>query len=139
MADSSSPRGGLHIGLWVVQALLAFAFVAAGAMKLLTPPDELLAQGMTWVSRFPSGFSRFVGLVELLGGIGLVAPAATRIAPVLTPAAAGGLVLTMAVAALDHLRAGELMMAPPSVVLGSLSLFVLWGRGWAARIPARGA
>jgi len=38
--------------LWIVQILLAVAFVGAGAMKLLTPTAEL-AQSMVWVNDVP--------------------------------------------------------------------------------------
>ena len=41
MTTAPAPSKGLHIGLWVVQGLLAFAFAASGAMKLTTPHDQL--------------------------------------------------------------------------------------------------
>ncbi len=137
MSEVQSPRGGVHIALWVVQVLLAFLFLMAGAMKLMTPTADLIAGGMAWAARFPEGFRFVVGGAEVLGAIGLIAPSATRILPVLTPAAAAGLVLTMLVAALDHVRAAEFAGMAPSVVLGLLSAFVVWGRAFGAKIPAR--
>jgi|GEM_PF-5295153 len=45
IAESQSTA--LHATLWVAQALLAAAFLAAGGFKLATPADEFVAQGMT--------------------------------------------------------------------------------------------
>jgi len=76
--------------LWVVQALLAALFLFAGGMKLVMPIDQLVAQ-----SHMSGGFLRFIGVVEVLGGLGLVLPGLTGIAPILTPLAAAGLVIVM--------------------------------------------
>ena len=76
--------------LWIVQALLAALFLFAGGMKLVMPIDELVAQ-----SHMSGGFLRFIGVVEVLGGLGLVLPGLTGIAPILAPLAAAGLVIIM--------------------------------------------
>ena len=102
-STNNPPRGALHIGLWVAQALLALAFIMAGAMKLTQPLDALLANGMTFVDHVPGGLVRFIGLAEVLGAIGLVAPAATRIAPKLTGIAGAALALVMVLAAITHI------------------------------------
>ncbi len=125
----SRPKA-LHIGLWVVQGLLAFAFVMAGAMKLGTSQADLLAAGehMAWAGRVSPGLIKFIGAAELLGGLGLVLPAATRIAPKLTPVAALGLVTVMVLAAGHHLTHGEAAAIGPNLVLALLAGFVAWGR-----------
>ena len=137
--DSSSapPSKGLNIGLWVVQGLLAFAFVGSGLMKLTTPNEALIAAGMAWVADGPSFLPKFIGLSELLGGIGLILPAATRIMPKLTPIAAALLVVVMILAALTHVLYADFGHMPPSLVLAALSAFVAWGRGIKAPIAAR--
>ena len=48
-----------------------------------------------------------IGLVEVAAALGLILPAATDIAPVLTPLAAAGLVVVMISAAATHLRRHE--------------------------------
>ena len=63
-------------------------------------------------------------MVEILGAIGLILPAALDIAPVLTPLAASGLALTMLLAALTHLRRKEYPMIGVNLVLGGPALFV---------------
>ena len=65
---------------------------------------------------------------ELLGGIGLVLPAATRIMPKLTPLAALGLLTVMLLAMLTHVTRGEFSALGANVMLGGLAAFVAWGR-----------
>ncbi|MBT0772591.1 DoxX family protein [Kineosporia sp. J2-2] len=114
----------MDVVLWVVAALLAAAFAAAGAMKLAQPRAKLIESGMGWAGDFGDGQVKLIGLVEVLGAIGLILPAALGIVPVLTPLAAAGLFVTMVVAVVVHLRRGEGGGAVPALVLGLLSLFV---------------
>lgn len=134
-APLAAPTGkGLHIGLWIAQALLAVAFGMAGMMKLTTPMEQLAA-GMAWVQSSPEALVRFIGLSEVAGALGMILPAATRIKPILTPLAAVGLVTIMVLAAGVHVSYGE---APiPNVVLGGLAAFVAWGRYKKAPIAGR--
>jgi uncharacterized membrane protein YphA (DoxX/SURF4 family) len=83
--------------LWVVQVLLALLFVFAGSMKLVLPLDQ-----MAGPVALPGALLRFIGVAELLGGIGLILPAALRIRPGLTPLAAAGLVVIMIGASLQR-------------------------------------
>lgn len=126
----------LHWSLWGAQLLLALAFVMAGSMKTSTPYPEL-AQQMAWVSAVPEGLVRIIGVSELLGGLGLILPAVTRIRPGLTPLAGAGLTLIMVVASGFHLSRGEIGTVPINVVLGGLAAFVAWGRARKAPIAAR--
>lgn len=135
--STSTPKKGLHIGLWVAQGLLAAAFLMAGGMKVSAPVEQLQAQ-MPWVSGAMGGAVRFIGAVELLGAVGLILPTATRILPKLTPLAASGLVTVMVLASLTHIVRGEYPMVVPNVVLGALAAFVAWGRFKEAPIAPRG-
>ncbi|MBB5866964.1 putative membrane protein YphA (DoxX/SURF4 family) [Allocatelliglobosispora scoriae] len=117
----------MNIALWIVQILLAVAFIAAGAMKA-TSPKEKLAPKLPWVNDFSAATVKFVGIAELLGGIGLILPWALDIAPILTPLAASGLALTMVLAAAYHARKKEYQGIVVNIVLLALSLFVAIGR-----------
>lgn len=132
---TSTPKA-LNVGLWVVQGLLAVAFLMAGFMKSTTPLDQLGA-AMPWVLNVPGALVRFIGVSELAGGLGLILPAATRIKPILTPIAALGLVTIMVLAALVHVAYGELGALPVNFVLGGMAAFVAWGRLTRARITPR--
>lgn len=134
-STASTPSRGLHLGLWVVQVLLALAFGASGLMKTLTPIEEL-AKNMAWVGEMP-GLVRFIGISEFLGAVGLILPAALRIMPKLTGVAAAALVVVMVLAAGFHVMQGDVAHMPPSVVLGLLAGFVAWGRLSAAPIAPK--
>jgi putative oxidoreductase len=124
--------------LWVLQVLLALAFVAAGFPKLIQPYAEL-AQQMAWVSDVPEVLVRFIGVAEVLGGLGLILPAATRILPWLTTVAAAGLALDMLLATLFHLVRGEVGGAVVPLLLGLLATLVAYGRWRMVPILARRA
>lgn len=117
----------MNIVLWIVAGLLAAIFLLAGLMKV-SQPKEKLATNMAWVEDFSPGQVKAIGLVEILGAIGLILPAATGIAVILTPLAALGLALTMLVAAIVHVRRKEFPMVAINLVLMALALFVAIGR-----------
>ncbi len=134
--NTTTSSKGLHIGLWVTQVLVGLSFIMGGAMKLAMPVEELAAQ-MPWVSGVMGSAVRFIGLAELLGGIGVILPAATRIKPVLTPLAASGLLVIMVLAAVTHIARGEYPMIVVNLVLGGMAAFVAWGRFKKAPIQSR--
>ena len=92
----------MNVVLWVLQALLAVLFLAAGFMKLTQPKEKFKAR-MPYVEDFSQQQIRAIGAVELLGALGLVLPWATGIAPILTPRGVG-LGVTVIVAAQVHRR-----------------------------------
>jgi uncharacterized membrane protein YphA (DoxX/SURF4 family) len=117
----------MGIALWVVQVLVAAAFVVSGATKLSQPKEKLLKK-WAWVEDFSQGSVRIIGSLEVLGAIGIVVPALTGIVPSLTPLAALGLVLTMIGAALTHLRRAEYGAIAVNAVLFILAALVAYGR-----------
>lgn len=107
--------------VWTLQILAALAFAGAGGMKLTTAPADLRANpAMGWANDFSDGAIRAIGAAEVAGAVGLIAPAATGIAPILTPAAGLGLAALMGGAAYTHMQRGEPFVAP--LVLGLLAL-----------------
>ena len=129
-SEAPSRRSTLNIVLWVVQVLLALLFVWAGGMKLVLPLEKLAGP-----VHLPGLFVRFIGVVEVLGGLGLILPGLLRIRPILTPLAAAGLVIIMIGAVGITLMGGPASMAAIPVVTGLLAAFVAWGR-WRA-VPHR--
>ena len=107
--------------LWIVQVLLAALFLFAGGMKLVMPIETLKEQ-----SQMSGGFLRFIGVVEVVGGLGLVLPGLTGIAPILTPLAAAGLVIVMVGATVVSLPGGVLVLIPFAV--GVLAAWIAVGR-----------
>lgn len=115
----------MNIALWIVQALLAALFIFAGGTKLIMPIEEMTAQ---MPIPLPGWFLRFIGVAELLGGLGLIFPWLFRIQPRLTPLAAGGLVIIMIGATVLTLMTGEIAIALMPLVVGILCAFVAYGR-----------
>lgn len=105
---------------WILQVVLALAFLAAGGMKLARPRPALVGAGMGWVEDFSDSAVKTIGALEVLGALGLVLPALFGVATWLVPAAAIGLALTMAGAVVVHVRRRETFVSP--LVLGVLAL-----------------
>jgi uncharacterized membrane protein YphA (DoxX/SURF4 family) len=134
----SLPRRGLTTALWVAQVVLAAVFAFSGLGKITQPASVLaLDPHMAWVTALPHALLLFIGVVEVAGAVGLILPALTRIAPVLTPFAAAGLALVMVGAAGFHGMRGELDALPVNFVLGGVAVFVAWGRLLRAPIAKR--
>ena len=123
---------GLRITLWVLQVALGLFFMMVGYSHALAPFDQV-AQQATWMQHVPRALSLFIGYAELAGGLGLIVPASTRIAPWLTPLAALGLGTIMILAILFHIVRGEASVTGIPAVLAGLALFVAWGRWRIAR------
>lgn len=136
-ASAAPASKGFRIALWTVQVLVAVAFIGAGLGKATSPIAEL-AKNMTWVPRHSAGLVRFIGVSELLGGLGVLLPSITRILPALTPVAASGLSLVMLLAMGEHAMNAEPGMIVVNLVLGGLAAFVAWGRFRKAPIAPRG-
>jgi uncharacterized membrane protein YphA (DoxX/SURF4 family) len=126
----------LRIGLWVAQGILFLLFVMSGIMKFTTPIPELSAM-MPWTGQLSERFVRFIGLVDLAGGLGILLPAATRILPRLGVWAAVGIIVLQLLAIAFHSSRGEFMVLPLNFVILPLAIFVLWGRTQKVPIIAR--
>lgn len=122
-----------NIFLWVLQLLLAAAYLAHGWL-LLSPPADLVEQIKASI---PTALRVFVGVAEVLAAAGLVLPGLTRIAPWLTPLAAAGLIPIMIGATVLHLSRGEFASAAITAVLLVLVSFVAYMRWKVAPIRPR--
>jgi putative oxidoreductase len=115
--------------LWVLQVLLALAFLAHGIL-FLVPPPEIAVQMNAFLPRW---FQLFLGIAEVLAAIGLTVPGVTRIQPQLVPAAAVGILIVTVSATVLHTVRGEYSSAATTVVLTLIAAFILHGR-W-KRLP----
>ena len=93
----------MNIAIWGAQVLLALAFLVSGGTKVMPSvvATQLMRKGLSEAQ------VKTIGGLEILGAIGLILPAALNVIPVLTPAAAVGLVLLMIGAIAFHVRLGE--------------------------------
>ena len=94
----TAKRNRLNRALWIVAGLLAVELLFSSA-KVVVPKEKLATTGgaaTKWVGDFSQGALRVIGVLEFLGAVGLILPAALGIAPVLVPLAAVGAVLLFA-------------------------------------------
>lgn len=125
----------MHRTAWVLQGLLGIYFVATGVIHLVVP--EGLPDLMSWMYDLSTPLHWIAGLAEIAGGAGLVLPAATRIAPRLTPLAASGLFVVMLSAAGWHATRGETRSIVGNVVVAALLALIVYVRTRAHPIEAR--
>src|SRR5260370_8998932 len=112
----------MNIASWVVQAVLALAFIAAGSMKVFAYEKYKAMSEKNGPMDLKRGVVTFIGLAELAGAIGVVLPMAANVAPGLSPIAALGLATVMLLAVLYHLRRPQTPAAPPAIFFFALFL-----------------
>ena len=114
----------MNILLWLLQVLLALAFVAHGWI-LLFPPASIVEQ---MNASMPRWFQLFLGVAEMLAGIGLTLPGISRIKPWLVPCAAAGIMIVMICATIFHVMRNEMSSAATTLVLLGLASVVAYMR-----------
>ena len=127
----------MNIILWIIQVLLALLFLFSGGMKLVIPPDVLQSMGSPNQVVLPGLLIRFIGVCEVLGGLGLILPGLLRIRPGLTPLAAVGLVIIMIGAVVLTLIGDGVGAAVVPLVTLVLVAFVAYGRWQLAPVSDR--
>jgi hypothetical protein len=125
----------MNILLWVLQALLAAAFLAHGLL-LLMPPADIAAQ---MYASLPRSFWVFLGVAEVAAAVGITLPGATRIQPWLVPSAAAGIMFVMVSATIWHIVRGEISSAVTTLVLLAMATYVAYMRWRVRPIRSRSA
>jgi len=116
----------MNIVLWIVQTVLALAFISAGGMKVFAYQKYKAVLEKQGKSNLTESIARFIGTTELAGAVGLIAPMMVKIAAWLTAWSAAGLATIMLLAIVHHLRHRESPMLP--MVLFLFATFVAIGR-----------
>ena len=126
----------MNVFLWLLQVPLALLSFAGGAYKLFMF-DELAKMPAT--GALPRGVWGTLGVLEMLCGVLLVVPAATKWMPVLTPLAAAVLMLeSLTLAALYARYSLNVTATNPLVwvvMMGVMAAFVAYGR-YTLSLPA---
>src|SRR5262249_2667258 len=120
-----------NLVLWILQAVLAGLFLFAGGVKLAMPLAALAK-----LSPLSPLFVKFIGLCEVSGAFGLVAPGIARFGRGLTPLAAAGLVAIMIGAVVVTIGTQGVLPAVFPAVVGALLAVVVRGRRYSLRAPA---
>jgi uncharacterized membrane protein YphA (DoxX/SURF4 family) len=123
MSSPAAPRRNrTNLWLWIVQVLLAVVFLFSGGSKMAMPSDVLAAQ-----SHLPGAFMKFIGVCEILGGLGLVLPGLLHVQPRLTLLAAVCLLVIMIGATVSTAILVPAVLPLP-VIVGLLTAYVAYGR-----------
>ena len=115
----------MSVILWILQVLLALLFIFAGVTKFVMSVEEMNAQAPVVM---PGLFLHFIGVCEVLGGLGLILPSLLKIKPQLTPLAAVGLAIITAGATVITLMGPMKVAAAFPFIVCLLCLFVAYGR-----------
>jgi uncharacterized membrane protein YphA (DoxX/SURF4 family) len=115
----------MNIILWILQVLLGLLFIFAGVMKFVMSVEEMNAQAPVVM---PGLFLHFIGVAEVLGGLGLILPSLLKIKPLLTPLAALGLAIITGGATVTALMGPVKVGAAFPLIICLLCLFVAYGR-----------
>jgi len=118
----------MNTALWVAQGILVFVFLYSGFSKSTQSERTLVAWGQTGVEGLPLALIRFIGITELLAVVALLLPAWSNDFPLLTPLAATGLAVIMALAARVHYRRNERKTVWLNLGVLALCLLVTVGR-----------
>ena len=119
----------MNIVLWIIQILLALLFLFAGGTKLAIPADQLQAQAPPTMIHFSNFFMKFIGVCEVLGGLGLVLPGLFRTAKNLTTLAAVGLTIIMIGAVVVSVMGMGVSAGVLPLIVCLLCAFVAYERG----------
>jgi putative oxidoreductase len=119
--------------LWILQVLLAAAFLAHGLL-FLSPPPEIAVQ---MNQSLPRWFQLFLGVAEVAAAVGLILPGLTRVMPWLVAWAAAGIVIVMISATVWHLVRAEYSSAAVTTVLLAMATFLAYMRHRVLPIHAR--
>src|SRR6266852_5791962 len=114
---TATPGKALNIALWMLQVLVALAFVAAGSGKLSGSPDMIALFDAVGIGQW---FRYVTGSLEVLGALLLIVPGKTAFGAVL-------LACVMVGAVVAHLTVLHTAPTAP-LVLFALTALIAWGR-----------
>lgn len=112
--------------LWIAQLIVAASFIWAGAMKLFQPAEQL-ALMWPWTAEYPL-LVKLTGILDVLGGIGLIVPTLLKIQPKFTVYTAYAAIGLMISASIFHIARGEASLIGINVLYAILAFFIAWGR-----------
>lgn len=117
----------MNVFLWILQGVLALLLLSGGAYKVFTR-DELAKQ----FAALSRGAWGALGVLEVVGGVLLIVPAALSWLPLLTPVAATVIAVESLVLAVVYARASRAVSASNplvyAVVMGLVAALVAYGR-----------
>jgi uncharacterized membrane protein YphA (DoxX/SURF4 family) len=114
--------------LWILQLIIAAAFLYSGIQKSIFSEQKLVASGQTGVEGLPLPLIRFIGVSEILGTIGIIFPLLLNILPILTTISAICFAIIMIPASIIHYKRREYKNVFNNCVLFLICVFIAYGR-----------
>jgi uncharacterized membrane protein len=127
----------MNILLWILQILFGLYFFFVGVLHFVLPPG--LPALLGWMYDLAPTLHWISGAAEILGGLGLILPAITRIQTRLVVWAATGLAVVMVMATIYHILRGETLNMVMTVFNAAAMAFVAYGRARLAPLKDRNA
>ncbi len=118
----------MNVLLWALQIVLALKFLSVTFTHGLRPDETKMQRGVQRFGTLARPLLVLIALGTLLGGVGLILPAATGILVWLTPWAAALLALMMLFAVGFHIACREKPNTVISLILFALAAFLAYGR-----------
>jgi len=112
--------------LWVLQALVALLCISGGAFQMFKL-DEL-QKGVTAMRELPHTLWILFGLINCLGGLGLLLPGMLKVLPELTAFSAAVVAVLSAVISGLYIYYGDKPPLSYSVAMAVVAAFVAYGR-----------
>lgn len=106
--------------------LLAYVFLSSGGLKVFLDTPALVKEWGTSVAEQPAFGVRVLGMVEILAGIVLVVPLLLNVPQVMATAGAVIVVMVMAGALVDNIRANKIRSGLLNLALALVAGFVIW-------------
>jgi uncharacterized membrane protein YphA (DoxX/SURF4 family) len=116
----------MNILLWVLQVLAALQYGASGVMKVFM--FDKVSEQVPSFGALPREAWMALSILELVGTVGLIIPAAFHWQPALTVVAATVLMIESLVFVWVHAKYSEITSINLSGVLGLLMAFIAYGR-----------
>ena len=124
----------MNVLLWVLQGLVSLVFLFSGGTKLVMSTEAMQKMSPPNSIMLPGAFVKFIGVMEILGGLGLILPGLTKIRKNLTPIAAFCLLIIMIGAVVISVMGPGVGAAIIPLVVGILCAVIAYGRrDWMAR------
>jgi len=124
----------MNVLLWLLQGLVGALFLFSGGTKLVMSTEAMQKMSPPNSIMLPGWFIKFIGVMEILGGLGQILPGLTKIRHNLTPLAAIGLLIIMIGAVVISIMGPGINAAILPFVVGILCAVIAYGRrDWLAR------
>lgn len=122
--------------LWTLQITVAVILLISGYTKVFLPHEQV-AEAAEWTGAYTEIFVRYIGVLDILGGLGLILPGLLNIYPRITGYTALGIAILMVAAMVLHIDRYEFGAIWINIFILIAGVIIAYGRLWHASTTAR--